>query len=61
MESDSEREKMRRIIVVCNKDKVNPENFKWKSGEDELSIGDQYTYLGVAISIDCSLDDKKRK
>ena len=28
-------------VVVCNEDKVNPVNFKWKWGEDELPIVDQ--------------------
>ena len=37
-------------VVVCNEDKVNPVTFKWKWGEDELPIADQYTYLGVEIS-----------
>ena len=41
-------------LVVCNEDKVNPVNFKWKWGEDELPIVDQYIYLGVEISKDCS-------
>ena len=43
-------------VVVCNEDKVNPVNFKWKWGEEELPIVDQYTYLGVAISKDCFWD-----
>ena len=43
-------------VVVCNEDKVNPVNFKRKWGEDELPIVDQYTYLGVEISKDCSWD-----
>ncbi|MEP2874451.1 MAG: reverse transcriptase domain-containing protein [Hyphomicrobiales bacterium] len=43
-------------VVVCNEDKVNPVNFSWKWGEDELPIVDQYTYLGVEISKDCSWD-----
>ena len=43
-------------MVVCNEDKVNPVNFKWKWGEDELPIVDQYTYLGVEISKDHSRD-----
>ena len=43
-------------VVVCNEDKVNPVNFKWKWGEDELQIVDQCTYLGVEISKDCSWD-----
>ena len=41
-------------VVVCNEDKVNPINFKWKWGEHELPIVDRYTYLGVEISKDCS-------
>ena len=42
--------------VVCNEDMVNPVNFKWKWGEDELPIVDQCTYLGVVISKDCAWD-----
>ena len=30
------------VVVVCNEDKVNPINLKWKWGEDELPIVDQY-------------------
>ena len=41
-------------VVVCNEDKVNPVNFKWKRGEDELPIVGQYPFLGVEISKDCS-------
>ena len=37
-------------VVVRNEDKKNPATFKWKWGEDELPIADQYTYLGVEIS-----------
>ena len=43
-------------VVFCNEDKVNPVNFKWKWGEDKKTIIDQYTYLGVEISKDCSWD-----
>ena len=43
-------------VVVCNEDKVNPVNFRWKWGEDERPIVDQYTYVGVEISKDCSWD-----
>ena len=43
-------------VVVCNEDKVNPVTFKWKWGEDELPIADQYTYLGVEISKEWSWD-----
>ena len=37
-------------VQVCNEDKKNPVEFKWKWGEEELPIVDQYTYLGVEIS-----------
>ena len=40
--------------VVCNEAKVNPVDFQWKWGEDELPIVHQYTYHGVEISKDCS-------
>ena len=43
-------------VVVRNEDKVNPVTFKWKLGEDDLPVVDQYTYLGVEISKDCSWD-----
>ena len=42
------------VVVVCNEDRVNPVNFKWKWGEDELPIIDQYTHLSVDISQVCS-------
>ena len=35
---------------------MNPVTFKWKWGDDELRISDQYTYLGVEISEQCSWD-----
>ena len=41
-------------IVVRNKDKVRPVTFKWKWGQDELLIVNQYTHLGVNISKYCS-------
>ena len=44
------------VAVVCNEDKVDLVNFKWKCGEDELPIVDQYEHLGVEISKDCSWD-----
>ena len=43
-------------LVVSNEYNVNSVNFKWKWGEDELPIVDQYTFLGVKISKDCSWD-----
>ena len=36
-------------ILVCNEDNKNPVEFKWKWGEEELPIVDQYTYLGLEI------------
>ena len=41
-------------VVVCNEDKVNPVHFQMEVGKDELPIVDQYTYLGVEVSKDCS-------
>ena len=38
------------LILLCNENKVNPATFKWKQGEDELPIADQYTYVGVEMS-----------
>ena len=32
-------------VLVCNEDKKNPVEFKWKRGEEDLPIVDQYTYL----------------
>ena len=43
-------------ILVCNEDNKNPVEFKWKWGEEELSIVDQYTYLGVEIKKNSSRD-----
>ena len=43
-------------VVVCNEDKKNPVEFKWKWGEEELPVVDKYTYLGVEISKECSWD-----
>ena len=37
-------------VLVCNEDNKNPVEFKWKWGEEELSIVDQYTNLVVEIS-----------
>ena len=37
-------------VAVCNEDKVNLVTFKWRWGEDELPIADQYTYFSVEIS-----------
>ena len=56
MESDSERKKCAVVVGVCNEDKVNTVTFMWNWGEDELPIVDQYTYLGVESSKDCSWD-----
>ena len=37
-------------VVVCNEDKLNPETFKWKRGEDNVPMLDQHIYLGAEIS-----------
>ena len=42
--------------MYVTKIRVNPVNFKWKWGEDELPFADHCTYLGVEISKDCSWD-----
>ena len=42
------------VGVVCNEDEVNPVNSKWKLVEDDLPIENQYTYLGVVVSKECS-------
>ena len=38
MEGDGDVNKC--VVVVCNEDEVNPVNFSWKWGEDELPIED---------------------
>ena len=43
-------------VLICNEDNKNPVEFKWKWGEEELPIVDQYTYLGVEISKNGSWD-----
>ena len=43
-------------VAVRNEGNVNRVNFSWQWGEDELPIVNPYTYLGVEISKDCSLD-----
>ena len=47
-------EKCAVVVVVYNEDKVNPVNFKWRWGEHELPIVDQFMYLGAAVSKYCS-------
>ena len=32
-------------VLVCKEDKKNPVEFKWKWGEEELPIVDQYTLV----------------
>ena len=43
-------------VKKCNEEKVNPVTLKRKWGEDDLPIVDEYMYLGVEISKDCSWD-----
>ena len=47
METNSNVNK--RAVLVCNEDNKNPVEFKWKWGEEELPIVDQYTYHDVEI------------
>ena len=48
-------------VVVCNEDDENPVALKRKWAKDELSIVDQYTYLGVDISKYCAWDAHIKK
>ena len=52
-------------VVACNEDEVNPANFKWKWGKDELPIVDQYTYLGrrdiKELLLGCVRSESNRK
>ena len=59
MESDSKHNKS--AILLCNEGKKNPVEFKWKWGEENLPIVDQYTYLGVEISKNGSWDANTNK
>ena len=43
-------------VVARNENKGNPVSFQRKWGEEGLPIVDQYTYIGVEISKDCSWD-----
>ena len=45
-------------VVGYSEDKVNPVNFSWKWGDDELPIvgQDEYAYIGVEISKYCFRD-----
>ena len=61
MESDSERKKRAVVVVVRSEDKVNPATFEWQWGGDELSMVDQYSYLGIEISKDCSFAAHRAK
>ena len=42
------------LLYASSDDKVNPVNFMWKWGEDDLPIENQSTYLGVEVSKACS-------
>ena len=49
---------------LCNEDQVNPVNFRWKWGENDLPIVDQYTYLSVDIKgllLGCTDSESNRK
>ncbi|CAB1110807.1 unnamed protein product [Ectocarpus sp. CCAP 1310/34] len=40
--------------MVCNENKEEPVEHRWKWGIEEIAVVDQYTYLGVEIAKDCS-------
>ena len=46
-------------VMICNE--VEPIDFKWKWGDEELPRVDQYTYLGVEFEKNCSWDVHIRK
>ena len=41
-------------VMVCNENKEEPVEHRWKWGIEEIAVVDQYTYLGVEIPKDCS-------
>ncbi|CAB1117831.1 unnamed protein product [Ectocarpus sp. CCAP 1310/34] len=41
-------------VMVCNDNKEEPVEHRWKWGIEEIAVVDQYTYLGVEIAKDCS-------
>lgn len=41
-------------VMVCNEDREEPVEYRWKWGIEEIAVVDQYTYLGVEIAKDCS-------
>ena len=52
-------------VFVRNENKVNAVNLKWKWGEDELPIVNQYAYLGIEIPnglfLGCTHSEGNRK
>ncbi|CAB1096931.1 unnamed protein product [Ectocarpus sp. CCAP 1310/34] len=41
-------------VMICNENKEEPVEHRWKWGIEEIAVVDQYTYLGVEIAKDCS-------
>ncbi|CAB1121545.1 unnamed protein product [Ectocarpus sp. CCAP 1310/34] len=41
-------------VMLCNENKEEPVEHRWKWGIEEIAVVDQYTYLGVEIAKDCS-------
>ncbi|CAB1105719.1 unnamed protein product [Ectocarpus sp. CCAP 1310/34] len=41
-------------VMVCNENKEEPVEHRWKWEIEEIAVVDQYTYLGVEIAKDCS-------
>lgn len=57
MKSDSRRGK--RAVDVSNENRENSGEFGWRWGGEEVPIADQYAYLGVETSRNCSRDAHK--
>ncbi|CAB1110562.1 unnamed protein product [Ectocarpus sp. CCAP 1310/34] len=41
-------------VMMCNEDREEPVEQRWKWGFEEIEVVDQYTHLGVEIAKDCS-------
>ena len=39
------------VMVLCNEDREEPVEYRWKWGIEEIAVVDQYTYLGVVVVV----------